>query len=413
MTHAPQLAETRRAVTYRMELQRALAGGLLETASGTFLLLIAVKWFHAGATAKALIATGGGGGMLLSPLVVHFVTAHQWKASRAAAALLYCGSLGYLLAAFLPSLPVYILGCVAAQFSVLMVIPLLTQIYQDNYPESERGKLFSRALMIRIVASALFAQAGGWLLSENIAWFRWMLLVFGLALAFSGHCLWKTPSGVIVASGSSHPLQAMRFAVSDPLFGRALISWMFMGFGNLMMVPLRVDYLANPKYGLMLSAAAIAFLNGVVPNIARLCMSPVWGFLFDRLNFFLLRIIINISFAIGILTFFTGSSHAGLITGAIVFGIATAGGDLAWTLWVTKLAPPERVADYMSVHTFLTGSRNIIAPMVAFYASSHLSLAALGFISAAMIGVASLVLLPEIKFRARRHAAPVTEDFSE
>ncbi|NDF01570.1 MAG: hypothetical protein EB034_25395, partial [Verrucomicrobia bacterium] len=47
--------------------------------------------------------------------------------------------------------------------------------------------------------------------------------------------------------------------------------------------------------------------------------------------------------------------------GAVIFGVSNAGGDVAWSLWVTKFAPPERVADYMSVHTFFTGVRGVAA----------------------------------------------------
>ena len=45
-------------------------------------------------------------------------------------------------------------------------------------------------------------------------------------------------------------------------------------------------------------------LTGVVPNLARLCMSPIWGWLFDHMNFFALRVTLNLGFALGILTFF-------------------------------------------------------------------------------------------------------------
>ena len=45
--------------------------------------------------------------------------------------------------------------------------------------------------------------------------------------------------------------------------------------------------------------------------------------------------------------------------------ISGAGADVAWSLWVTKFAPPERVADYMSVHTFFTGVRGFLAPVTA------------------------------------------------
>jgi hypothetical protein len=46
--------------------------------------------------------------------------------------------------------------------------------------------------------------------------------------------------------------------------------------------------------------------------------------------------------------------------------MANAGGNVTWALWVTKLAPKHAVAEYMSVHTFLTGLRGLFAPFLAF-----------------------------------------------
>src|SRR5438034_9912214 len=97
---------------------------------------------------------------------------------------------------------------------------------------------------------------------------------------------------------------------------------------------------------------------------------------------------------------------AGMICAAIVFGISNAGADVAWSLWVTKFAPPERVADYMAVHTFFTGVRGVIAPLVAFYLVSVVSLPTMGWISVVLILIASSLLVPEIKFgKSARPAA--------
>ena len=49
-------AARRTQLTYRYERLRAGAAGIMETAAGTFLLLIAVRHFEAGATAKAIVA---------------------------------------------------------------------------------------------------------------------------------------------------------------------------------------------------------------------------------------------------------------------------------------------------------------------------------------------------------------------
>jgi len=298
-----------------------------------------------------------------------------------------------------------------AMAAAASAIPLFTHVYQENYPETQRGRLFSRTVMIRIATAAIFSQVAGWALSHYFDWFRLLLLFFAAALAFAGFCLAQIPSAPIHDDGGAHPFRAMRFARDDKLFRRTLICWMFMGFANLMMLPLRVEYLANPRYNLGLSVGMIALLTGVIPNIARLILSPIWGHLFDRMNFFTLRVTLNCGFAVGIFTFFVSNSFWGLVVGAIIFGISNAGGDVAWSLWVTKFAPPARVADYMSVHTFLTGVRGVVAPMTAFVLIQKLPLGVLAGFSAALIVVATLLLVPEIKIgrRARKGVALVEE----
>lgn len=394
-----------RDATFRAECLRAISSGILETASATFLLLIAVRFFDANATAKALVAAAGSSGMIISPGIVTFFSHRGTRPTKAAAFLSIAGGLALLVCAAFPSLPIFLVGSLLSMVSVTCGIPLMTQVLQDNYPAAERGRLFSRTFMIRIAVAAGFSQVAGWLLADasgkiTLLQVRGLLLVFALALFFAAWCLGRCPSRPLATASSRHPLQALRYLGEDAVFRRASISWMLMGFANLMMLPMRVEYLANPRFGLMLSVAMIAFLTGVIPNLARLVMSPIWGNLFDRLNFFLLRVVINAGFAIGILAFFTGDSITGLVIGSIVFGISNAGGDVAWSLWVTKVAAPERVADYMSVHTFLTGIRGLAAPFAAFYLVKMYPPSVLGWFSAALIGASCLVILPELKWRS-------------
>jgi hypothetical protein len=68
----------------------------------------------------------------------------------------------------------------------------------------------------------------------------------------------------------------------------------------------------------------------------------------------------------------------------------------------------------MSVHTCLTGVRGVAAPVVAFNALQYFSLEAMGWFSAVLIVIATLMLLPEIKtLRARRAGQPLVEEVSE
>ena len=399
------------ALTYRLERWRAVSHGVLETAGSTFLLLIAVRWFEAGAMAKAMIAAGSSVGLLASPLVVTWVSRHGLRPGVAAGRLLTVGALAFLVGALVPVLPVFVLASVVGMGTLASAIPLLTQMYQENYPEEQRGLLFSRTVVIRILAAAVFAKLAGWFLVVRMPQFPLLLLVFALAAWVSGRLLRACPTSPLLNSGGEHPLRALRYVGEDSVFRQTLIAWMLMGTANLMMLPLRVEYLAHERYGLSLSADRIALYTSVIPNLARLVMSPVWGWVFDRMNFFGLRIILNFGFMIGILSFFVSDSTAGLVTGAIIYGVSNAGGDVAWSLWVTKFAPSDRVADYMSVHTFFTGVRGVFAPLAAFSLAGVVSLPTLGWISAGMIFVASLVLVPELRQRGRgRPAKPLVEE---
>jgi len=412
-------AAGRTAQTYRYERWRALATGMLESAASTFLLLIAVRWFHAGSLAKALVAGGGSFGLMLGPWLVARVETAGWPVAKAASRVAVVGAVGFLVMALLPVLPVFVLGAVVTMAAGAATVPLMTQIYQENYPEAQRGKLFSRTFMIRIATAAVFSELAGRALSGHLDQFRWLLVVFAGAFTLTSYSVAHVPSRPLSVSGGTHPFRAMRFVRDDALFRRTLVMWMLMGFANLMILPLRVEYLANPKYGvtwngLLLTTAQIALLVGVIPNLARLVMSPIWGWLFDRMNFFVLRIVLNCGFALGMLSFFGGSNLAWLITGAVIYGVSNAGGDVAWGLWVTKFAPPERVADYMSVHTFFTGLRGVIAPVVAFQLVMHFPLAAISWLGAGLIVVATLLLIPEIKFgKGARPGARLTEEVSE
>jgi hypothetical protein len=158
------------------------------------------------------------------------------------------------------------------------------------------------------------------------------------------------------------------------------------------MLPLRVEYLANPRYGLNLSELEIALFVSILPNVARLGGTRVWGRLFDSMNFFTLRMVLNLSFLTGIISFFLTDAPIALGISALIFGFSTSGGDVAWTLWVTKFAPADKVADYMTVHTFFTGIRGLLAPFTAFTLLGVLSIQSLSVISAGLILTATLLL---------------------
>lgn len=381
---------------FRLDCTRMIAAGIIEAAATTFALLIAVRHLQAGAVGKALVASGNSVGLLLSPFLLHLAIRSGrtpvWTACRA----LLVGGVAFLAAAAAPSAAWYIPAAVLGLAMNSTVIPLLTHVYHDNYPPHQRGKLYARAYMLRIGAALATGALGGRWLDAHPGANGTLLLIFAGAFGLAAWAVSQMRATPLPVATDRNPLAAFRFVRHDRLFRQTLIMWMLMGFANLMMLPLRIEYLGNPRHGLARTATEIAILTAVIPNLARLAMNPVWGWLFDRVNFFALRVAVNLGFALGIAAFFTSTTETGLLTGAVVYGVSTAGGDVAWGLWVTKFAPPNRVADYMSVHTALTGVRGVIAPMAAFQLIQRFSLAGLGWFSAGLIVVATVMLIPEL-----------------
>ncbi|MEO1837256.1 MAG: MFS transporter, partial [Akkermansiaceae bacterium] len=158
-----------------------------------------------------------------------------------------------------------------------------------------------------------------------------------------------------------------------------------------------VEYVSNPAYGYDLSEFMVAFITGSVPEIMFLIFVVGWGIVFDRVNFFIVRIMLNVFFIAGILVYFLGNGVWALCIGIGLHGIARAGGNIAWSLWVTKFAKSEQVAEYMSVHTFLCGVRGVIAPYIAFPAIALIGPKAIGLIGAGLILIATLMIWPNIR----------------
>jgi hypothetical protein len=226
-----------------------------------------------------------------------------------------------------------------------------------------------------------------------------MVAAMGVAAFGASWAVSRIPANPFSRTTSNNPLAALRFAWEDRVFGAMLFVWMLMGVGNLMTLPLRIEYMANPAYGVNATNTQIAIVTAVIPSIARLATTHMWGAIFDRYNFFILRTVLNSFFLAAILVFFSSHSLVFLGVAGALYGLAMAGGNIAWNLWVTKFAPQERASDYMSVHTFLTGVRGVIAPFIGFWLIARTTPTETSYIAAGLI-FASMVLLDPLR---RKH----------
>ncbi len=404
-TMGPTNETTRK--TFRLELWRAVPVGMLEYMIVPFAGLVALNYYDASDAQKAFLLAVSQAGLIASLAVVPLVRRLGWPITRAAAAFGLSGAASIAFAAtFADSLACYMAGLSVAFFTFTLPLPLMTQIYQNNYPSQRRGKIFAATTMFRGVTAVAFASFAGWWLDLGEENFRTLLWVFAAAGAWAALLTLRIPTAP-VAAGSTNPFTAFRWLRSDKKFRVLIVSWMLMGLGNLTALKLWTEYFANAKYGNGFSALQVTLLTFVIPSTVKLLFTYPWGWLFDRLNFYMLRIILNFLFSAAVLVVFYGDGFWVMAIGTGLQGFAFAGGNIAWSLWVTKVAPAEHVAEYMSVHSFMTGLRGAAAPAVGF-ALLHQFGNGVALFSAGMMLLASLVILPEVRLgRARRRGSVI------
>ena len=395
------IAET----TQKYDLRRNFFNGIVEASFSATALLVAIRHFEASDHAKSLIAGGSCLGFLLAPGFLLLIGKSKLPVSRICALLMLGTAIGILLSATANSAWVYagwlLLACVLAG----QVPSLMVHIYSRNYPSGQRGRKISGNLMLSAVVGAGTALTIGWVLDQDLNHFRPGAVVIFLFCTCTAYFHLKIPS-VPLKPDAGGLGKDLRHALKDRLFFWMLTGWMLMGIGNLVTIPLRVEYLANPVYGIDASNTVVLAITLVVPLFTRVASIPVWGWAFDRFNLAFVRIAINLFFLVGLFLYFQTQDLVFLGLASALIGWATGGGTMAWTLWVTKVAPAGRESSYMSIHSFFTGVRGVPAPFVGYWIISTLGPGQVGWTSVILIGMSSLIFLALSTDRRLKTASP-------
>ena len=355
-------------------------------------LVIAIEVFNAPNEIKSLIAAANPIGLLITPLTLGFFVWLNRPANIVASNLLFLSGLCVAASAFSQDLHTYLILIILSAVFGTQSLPMMAHIYAENYPPNKRGTYFSTSFMFSVASTLIFSLAFGWLLDLDISFFTVVLGVLSLASFLSGISMRRMPSSSIHQGSTQNPIRNLGYAFTDWKFGIMLLSWMFLGIGNLMANPLRIEYLLKPDYGIAASISLVSFITLGLPAICRFFSAKVWGILFDRIDFMILRMWINGIQMVSIWIFFSTQSIWVLAFASGMNGVAMGGGTLSWNLWVTKFAPKERTAAYMSVHTFLTGIRGFAAPFLGFYLIVKVGALTTGTIASVLILVSILMV---------------------
>jgi MFS family permease len=383
--------------TYKCDLWRGGFEGALSSGAQTFCLFIAIRYFNAGDITKSLIAAAPFMGMFLSIFLLHYASATNWRKSTWGAIPSIITGVCLLVSAWTASVYLFAVFVIIAYICRSALLPFITDIYGDNYPPHQRAAFFSKSLVLSVGIAALSGFVGSSILEKDIEYYPLIFTFMGFCAFFKAIAIYNMPSKPVDSSPHENPLGNMKYAWQDRSFGYVLLTWFIMGFANLWTLPLRVDYITSPQWGIEGSAIFVAMIITVIPETLRMLLIPFWAMLFDKMNFVILRMILNLSFAAGVLLFFISTNPWVIGAGSALIGVAFAGGSIAWNLWVTKYAPPGKTAAYMSVHVSLTGIRGTLGPIVGYWAVSSIGAQNIGILSCGMMILATLMLIPQIK----------------
>ncbi|WOO41413.1 MFS transporter [Rubellicoccus peritrichatus] len=371
--------------TYFYDRIRAPFHGIVEAGWITFGLLIAIRVFEAPDEWKAAISSAGFFGLLINGFTLALASKTGKKTTNLISFYQLLTGICLIASAFSATLAIFLVLFLFAHIIFAQQAPLMIQIYATNYSPKERGTKLSTVFIIVAIGGIIFSVGGGELLDRNLDLYQEVLIVMGVACLLNAYLVRKIPSKPLVKAETSSPFRNLSLMWKDRLFGMMLTAWMLLGFGNLMIMPLRVEYVANPIYGINLSNTEVAFLTFTLPSVLRILSTKIWGILFDRMHFIIWRMCVNACFIISVLIYFNTQSMLWLIVGAAFDGIGKGGGMLGWNLWVTKIAPPDKVSAYMSVHTGLTGLRGTLAPFIGYTLIMEASPQTTSFISTGLM----------------------------
>lgn len=389
--------------TFRLDLLRSVPEGLLTTAFTTFAVYVAIRFLNLPPWMKGLLLGSGSVGLLLSLFVVQIVRRIGWPVNRMAAILWLVAAAGFLVAAFSGgSQWTYFTGVCLAAGSFGAGSPLMSQIYRKHYEGHNRGRLFSWSSLVRTCLAAAAGWGFGlWAEGGNV---RQLFVVYALSCVGMVACVQSMAPVRLRASNRIQWFDAFQHAAADRPFRKLLIVWMVFGFGNLISLALFVEFIGNPRYGFALGADRSGLITSTIPMLVMMITVVPWGWVFDRLPFYMVRAVVNGIFVAGILVYFLGGTVTTLMIGIAVHGIARSGGEVLWSLWTTRFADSERLIEYQSVHTFLTGVRGVLAPLLAFAVVGLLGPVSVAWISSVLMLGSTLIILPEIlaEWRARK-----------
>lgn len=380
--------------TFFYDAWRCFFAGMIEAGLNSgFVLLIAIRAFHANKLQKSVLAAAWFAGYFITPIT--FALASRLRKVRATDICKgYMLSVAVLLvmAIFACKFDLFLTLVVLATILFKQPVPLMSDTYGRNYSLKERGGRLACVLMVLPLSTILFSPLSGHILDTNIQNYKWLLLIIALAAVGSAFAFHKIPSQPLPDQKGASIFQNFEIIWKDRFFFMMLLWWTLSGIANQMTRPLRAEYLVNPIYGINASNLFETFVCMTLPFAFRILTSLGWGRLFDTSRVVTVKLWVNLFLILGFLFFFN-FRHPGIISlSAIFMGIGFGGGEVVWCLWITKIAPKEKFGLYMSANTAVVGLRGFFSPFLGYGLLNYLTLQQISWLATFLVILSSVGL---------------------
>lgn len=288
-----------------------------------------------------------------------------------------------LLLAALPirpaALPLFVLTVGAGRVLWAGVLAVRSAIWRANYPRRARAHVTGRFVTAHALLVAATALGMGALLQRDPGTFRWLYpagagcAVLGALqlrrLRVQGHrALRDAERQAEGARGLRESIRAfLGVARTDRAYARYLACMTLFGSGNIMLVAPLIATLSD-HHGI--AGRDQVWILTALPMLVLPVAIGAWARLLDRRHIIDYRAIHCWSFVAASAALCAGAiagETAWLWAGSVLWGVATAGGELGWNLGHNDFAQGENAASathYMGLHMTLTGLRGLLAPVL-------------------------------------------------
>jgi MFS family permease len=382
-------------------LHNFFGGAIMPFLQTIAMLYLLTRFENTGVIEKTLLAMFLKSGMALGIPLAAFFAFFKFKINSILFSLYLFSGICLLFVQFLNNVYLYIIISGLIGIAVLSSSPVTVEVH-SGYHKSRRGKLYSTTAISMILGILFFTGIANLLINDTIKRQQTVITLIAIPIFIAGLCTIKLPNRPFSKKQKLGLKELLYILINDKLFTYICVAWALIGTSSLWLLPYRTNILVEKSFGFCYSPKTVLFLLVILPEAIRILVMRIYAYFFDRINFIILRIVINIFFTLYIAFFFMGNSLFYHIIGMCFMGLGFGGGSLAWRLWVTKIAPRDKVPAYMAIHSGLSGIRMMLAPLVGLYGLNTLGPKACGLISLALIGSSTIMLFFVIKYASVR-----------